>query len=187
MKITCTTCGIKEEVTLLYHKKSTTRQKVFLNTNGKKWYAYACPSCVINRDRKRRGWKPRSTEHWSPTVSKAVWAEELAQKKFESLGMVVDRTKYHGPDLICKIGDWVYTVEVKRARKPTRSNTWVCDLVYGERRKDDLIAIVMPNGHVCIDDMNMHLAKCMKNGQRTISKLVKQFGLTPLPTPKPTT
>jgi len=162
----------------------------FLNKNNEIWVNNICPNCGRDQRRRARGQTTRE-ESKHEFVSKGVIAEIAAQKKFESLGMKVSRTLCFGPDLTCVLGDLTWTVEVKYV------GTWTSDRSakfpkYGvgpiceKRKNDDLVALYMPNGYVYIDDMQMHLKKCNKSGMRVLTSLVKEIGLTPLPTSKPT-
>lgn len=145
----------------------------------KSFVSNKCFECRQNSLRKNQG-RVRRGDSTKPQTVAAVGAEKIAQKRFEDLGFSVKRVEVIGPDLTCKLGDWTYTVEVKRATYKGRS--WKVAHVRPNRKKDDLIAMVLPNGYVYIDSMENHLSKCTKYGSRAISGIVKEFGLTPLPT-----
>lgn len=181
IKRTCKYCGKTENVTRI-RPKTVSRAFIGVGKDGRRWYSLFCPDCKLDQNRRVSGKRARDGSPHAH-VQAAVNAEKIAQKRFQDLGFDVERVSCHGPDLVCKLGEWVYKVEVKRATK-TKTG-WVCGWVTPKRKNDDLIAIVMPNGYVYIDDMQMHNDSCDKSGKKTITKLVKKIGLTPLPTTNP--
>lgn len=182
----CAICGIRDVLSLVYirrYKGGQTR-RVYINPAGDRWKDDACYLCMRERDRKyhKSSMRENSTR---PMTIKAVKSENLAAEKFRSLGFRVEKTELHGPDLICTIGEFIWTVEVKPAEQVTAGgkvmNGWRTSRVYENRQKDDLVAIVLPNDRVYIDSMKNHLSKCWKHGSRGVTDIVKEFGLNPLP------
>lgn len=191
MIITCKGCGKSEELAfvkeMLSKRKSRPdspgRTKVFIDVRGRKRRGLICPRCVDLRERKRRGHKSLDECNYVP-IKTGVKSENTAKTIFESLGFSVERGYGRGPDLYCKIGTMQWTVEVKTASYAARS--WRVGRVVPMRKNDDLVAMVLPNGRVYIDEMQCHLSKCMKGGPRTITDIVEKFGTNPLPTSNPT-
>jgi hypothetical protein len=185
--ITKVCCGCKKEVSAVFLYKGKHRHSVYwengeYNTHGykKKFAAGRCHQCRVLSRRKKRNYGSRQ-ESKNKTVLLSIGYEKAAEKRFADLGFDVERTVMHGPDLICKLGPWTYTVEVKGPTKCKRSNSWRVALVRPNRVGDDLMAMVLPNGYVYIDSMKNHLSLCDKKGNRTITSIVKEFGLSPLP------
>lgn len=117
---------------------------------------------------------------------KAAWAVDRARCELQRLGFQVEvpncPTK-PGPDLeiLHKPGE-IYvlprpSIEVKLASlsKCKRGKAWRVNRVGALRRKDDLIAIVFPNGHVHLDAMKDHLKLCNKSGDRYLHGLGRFF------------
>lgn len=187
MEKTCKQCGRVDDVEYLksyFVKRKKPGQKdvetkIFLDQKNRRWISNRCYMCHREYHRKYQGHTERS-KHLGPQISKAVWAENVAARRFANLGFSVEQTEGRGPDLICKLGPWTYTVEVKRAF--FSSKAWMVAKVKPKRLSDDLMAIVMPNSYVYIDSMDCHLSKAAPTGARCITSLVKEFGLHPLPT-----
>ncbi len=155
------------------------------NTKGilKRIIGRICHDCRRKRMRIYKGHEHRDVSKNLQTVI-AVTSERTAEERFKRLGFEVQRTQNTGPDLICKIADLTWLVEVKRAfqyYKVGRKGSWRTRVVHPLRTKDDLIAIVLPNNYVYIDSMQNHLSLCDKNGNRAVTSIVKEFGLSPLP------
>jgi hypothetical protein len=130
---------------------------------------------MADRKRKYQGVSKRDSCDHGATI-KAVNAEKIAQKRFESLGFSVSRVDVFGPDLVCSIGDMAWSVEVKSTCKRIGGG-WCVSRVAPLRRGDDLVALVLPNGYTYIDSMKNHLGMCSKDGMRSISKIVREFEL----------
>lgn len=173
---TCSSCGMIEAV--IFHKtfqygKMRIRSFRAL-ASGRIWYGSRCPECINIVARKKRGYTKRAESKRPQTVA-AVGAETLAATHFRNLGFEVQQVDCLGPDLKCRIGKLEWTVEVKRATRGHRC--WRVALVRPLRQKDDLVAIVLPNGRVYIDSMEHHLSRCTKNGSRAVTEIIKEFGL----------
>lgn len=140
------------------------------------WRDNLCGSCLKNTSRKTKGTIPRELNP-IPFIKKAVDAERAAAEKFEQMGFEVKRTDCFGPDLLCSIGPLTWTVEVKSVTetKIKDRSYYVTGRVSRRRREDDLVAIVLPNGHVLIDSMPLHLAACNNGGGRSVTKIVRAF------------
>lgn len=143
-------------------------------TGGRLWVTNTCGDCLLDRKRKSIGFDSRSRSK-DPAIMAFVRSEIRAQEHFESLGFSVKRTDSTGPDLRCRIGDLEWTVEVKRAT--WSSGSWRTHKVRHRRLGDDLVAIVLPNDRVYIDSMKHHLAACDASLRRTVTAIVKEFGL----------
>lgn len=110
------------------------------------------------------------------STAEAVRCELVAAEFFRSLGFSVEVGHGAGPDLFCEAGNLSYTVEVKKAG--LNSRRWRVGNVKPARKKDDLVAIVLPNGRVYIDSMEHHLDACTpRDGSRSVTRIVKEFGL----------
>jgi hypothetical protein len=164
--------------TVVYNQVGTS------NTFGleKRMRGKTCHDCKRGLMRIRKGHQHRNLSI-NPQTKTAVDSEKAAERRFSDLGFKVKRTEHTGPDLICSMGLFTWTVEVKRAFKHNKNrNSWRVQHVTPNRKKDDLLAIVLPNGYVYIDSMENHLKNCKSHGFRTVTPIVKEFGLTPLPT-----
>lgn len=185
MKHICRSCSRIDDVRFVkmykYKRKNTiAKVRVYRDSLGKKIYDSECFICYQKRYRKNLGHTSRD-ESKKPNIVSAVRSEKIAQKRFEDLGFTVERTVWAGPDLICRIGKLVWTVEVKRAA--LNGQRWRTHIVCKNRRKDDLIAIVLPNNYVYIESMKNHLKHCVpSDGTRAVWPIVKEFGLKPLKT-----
>lgn len=185
--ITCSKCKITRAVCFI--KKDNDGAKIYTQTGQKndlgllkRTVGLICHDCRRKRMRVYKNETHRDLSKRKQTLI-AVASEKIAEERFSKLGFSVKRTDSFGPDLICKIGNWTYMVEVKRAFKHNlNKNSWRTQKVSDNRIKDDLIAVVLPNDYVYIDSMENHLRHCTKYGFRTITSIVKEFGLTPLPT-----
>jgi len=144
----------------------------------KRFISQMCHDCRCVSSFKRRGSMKRY-ESTKPIIKKAYETETIAKERFERLGFEVTIAKVTGPDLVCTLGNWIYTVEVKPAN--LCNGSWQSPAVCKNRKNDDLVAIVLPNKYVYIDSMEHHLASCGKFGHRTVTSIVKEFGLSPLP------
>lgn len=167
----CGRCG-REEF-LMLEKKHAYGTKIFIDSRGKRWSGFTCPECRRMLARKSRGSTSRE-ESTVPQIVSALNAEKIAEQHFINLGFSVKRTEFFGPDLVCTLGELVYSVEVKRATLDGRQ--WRVSKVYKTRKGDDLVAMVLPNNRVYIDSMKHHLPKCGKNGLRSVTKIVREFG-----------
>lgn len=177
MKHICSQCGYTQAVALVkvlrypYNKKKGIQ--VFQPDDGKHLiYGNICRECKMRVLRKKRGYSRRS-ESKKPQVVAAVGAETRAAQHFRNLGFEVEQVDSTGPDLKCRIGNFVWTVEVKRVTKGTRNLRVGC--VRPARKNDDLVAMVFPDGYVHIDSMGNHLKACCKNGTRSVTGLVKKI------------
>lgn len=178
----CVKCGKEEFLTYdkTYKYKSATIH-IYRDYRGRYWNGNHCHSCSLSRSRKRMGFGKRGSNNSPKTTatSEAVRCEKIAAKFFESLGFKVEIGHGAGPDLFCDLGPWTYTVEVKKVNKNV--SRWRVGRVTPARKKDDLVAMVMPNDRVYIDSMKNHLKNCVQSdGTRSIGPLVKEFGLHPL-------
>lgn len=178
----CISCEKKEAVSFFKFKKYKAGKVGHSYTywyksieSGRMWYQNKCPDCALDGSRAAKGHTSRDDSVRPQTVA-AVGAERAAESLFLRLGFSVDRVKRAiGPDLVCMIGEMKWTVEVKRATYNSRS--WRVGVVRPARLNDDLVAIVLPNGRVYIDSMGNHKGLTQKNGSRTVTAIVKEFGL----------
>ena len=103
----------------------------------------------------------------------------LAKKYFEDKGYSV-RTSLKegrkGVDIYVITDDNIFSVEVKQAlmnKRKDHTGCWFVPPVSQERIHDDLIAIVLPNQEIIIEQMKDHLAACSKNGEKYIITLIR--------------
>ncbi len=76
----------------------------------------------------------------------------------------------NGVDIFAIKEDRVLSVEVKHAKKPKlEGNVLRVRGVEENRKKDDLIAIVLPCGYVLVEPMKHHLLCCNKQGDRFLN------------------
>lgn len=118
---------------------------------------------------------------------KGSWAVDRARTELQRMGLCVEVPRCPtspGPDL-----EILYRnpgpnfmepirVEVKLANlaKCGKGKAWRVNRVCRNRHKDDLIAIVFPNGAVILLDMKSHLKLAGKNGDRYLRLLGRVFG-----------
>lgn len=188
-KMSCVKCGLVEEVSYVkvkinYRPKQhagPTLRVIHENKIGFFWVNCICPNCRRKRFRELRGITKTVSDIKEPRMLRCFESEDVAAKFFESLGFSVRKGSGRGPDLFCTLGDWEYMVEVKLASQNTGS--WRVGKVTKRTQRCDLVAFVLPNKRVYIDDMQMHLAskQVRKDGSRNITSIVKEFGLDPLP------
>ena len=189
MNIKCSKCGTDNSVSLVRTREYKNRfrpnwigvTKFYADEFGRMSRGLMCHDCCRLSENKRTGHGRKDDSTFAKNI-KSKNAEMIAEKHFQSLGFKVNRVNYTGPDLFCDMGKFRWTVEVKRARdvhpKNHPGSTWVSDRVHPKRQKDDLIAFVLPNNRVYIDSMENHLKHCHGGGGRTITAIVKEFGLT---------
>lgn len=181
MKKKCSRCSVEKE--LIFEKTNTYKirngkirsYKIFIPINGgRKWKDSICGDCILETKRKSGGfdsrWKSKNRE-----IMAFVESEKKAGEFFRSLGFEVEHTESYGPDLRCKIGDIEWTIEVKRCSKS--SGSWRTGKVRVARKKDDLVAIVLPNGRIYVDSMTNHLKQSDVSDRRIVTRIVKEFGL----------
>ena len=182
MRKQCTKCNVVYSA--LFVKRFETKSgrlgtTAYVDQDGRRVYDNVCFDCRTKQRRKCLGIGSREESGFHKT-RKAIWAEKLAEKKFQELGFSTKRTNFFGPDIVCKMGDLTYSVEVKSVSLNVRSEKYFwyyVGAVHENRRGDDLVALVMPNGRVYIDSMKHHLSECNKSGARTVTQLVKEIGL----------
>lgn len=76
----------------------------------------------------------------------------------------------NGVDIFAIKNDRVLSVEIKTAKPASKtSNVLRVRPVELNRKKDDLISIVLPNGYVLIEPMRDHLKVCSKSGLRFLN------------------
>lgn len=175
----CNSC--KKDIEVEFVKKTWWRDthKFFykVKETGKMWSFGCCPKCKFNRHigkpyRKANG----RTNSTNARVLKGVETESVAVRHLQSIGFkILQKHGATGPDVVCSLGDHIYTVEVKPAIPSKDKNSWSVFPVYPKRKNDDLIAIVLPNGLVHLEDMASHHEKCCKWGKREVVDLVKEI------------
>lgn len=179
-KFKCGHSELLEQIEIRYYRGKL--QRIFRDERGRKRRQRSqCYDCYMTDLRKKRGTKPRLDSD-SPIIKSAVRAEKIAAEHFRSIGWSVEHGHGAGPDLI--ISGWAggsarASVEVKQAFRGTRC--WLVPFVKPNRRSDDFVAIVLPNGKVIVEKMSEHLSKCGNYGNRAVTAMVKQFGLDPQP------
>jgi hypothetical protein len=184
-ELPCRVCNKRENVEFVrkIKRKSTNQFRYYFRSieTGKLRFPSRCQPCEIKIYRKSKGQESRERSK-KKSVVLAVNAEKIAQKRFENLGFTVKRVDAKGPDLICSMGDnWAFTVEVKRAcfTQGPNEKTWFACKVCKDRKKDHLIAYVLPNNYVYVESMKKHLKNTWKHGAKNISAVVREFGLSP--------
>lgn len=171
-------CGHTEMIGLLDFmvQKDGRIIDIYTDERGRRRRVMAkCYDCYMAGVRAKRGTKPR-LESQKPNIVSAIRAEKAAAKFFEEKGFHVQHGHGAGPDLIIDNGvDEPQTVEVKQPFKCTRC--WQVPRVRESRRYDDLIAIVMPNGFVHVEDMAEYMKGCNRYGSKNVTALVREIGL----------
>lgn len=160
--------------------KNSHGQTVYEDDHGMRTIGFRCNPCVrlmmraINR---KNGHKPidEVAEHRNAIGRKS---EHMARELFESLGFSVEMTTKNGPDLIATLGDSKIKIEVKTALKRPAGG-WGVGKVHGERKLDDIIAIVFPTGLIHLEKMSDHLMRCSESGSRPLSYLLDQDRIHP--------
>lgn len=147
---------------------------------GRRWFGSACPECAtearLEWSRKMFGSRPRNAEHPNEDVAAAYGSEVRVAEMLRARGWHVDVTTSRGPDLVVYAQGTQTTVEVKRASKHPRKNSWTVTAVMPRRRGDDMIAIVFPCGAIYSEPMAEHLRNCGKTGTRTVTGIYAGMG-----------
>ena len=96
--------------------------------------------------------------------------KDLIERGFAALGFSVvfwnSKPSANGQDcFVQKWGKRPMSVEVKKVRKLS-NGTSQCEPVSNDRKKDDLIAIILNREYVFIDSMENHLKCCSPKGTR---------------------
>ena len=121
---------------------------------------------------KRRMAHKRIDEVDTPSARKGRRAEWTAWAHIKTLGGSVDiNMNVIGPDLVWVRDGFRKTVEVKSAIRGPRY--WYVTAVRKNRRRDDYVAIVLPDNRVVLEPMSEHLANCAPCGTRSVTKLVR--------------
>jgi Holliday junction resolvase-like predicted endonuclease len=170
----CFKCGVPQ--TKIRKEKSDGKDQ-WLGECGRHWNGNTCPGCTNQTKtvRRRKNGILARKDIKEPRFQKAVKTESIVAKWFEQKGFTVERTKSAGPDLICKAGSVELKVEVKSACLDTQKGKayWKVGKVHPKRIRDDLVAIVMPSQRIHFEDMETHLLKCDRSGNRQITRLVQ--------------
>lgn len=102
--------------------------------------------------------------------------ELVAREYVESLGYTdIVATTGKGPDLVAKKGGKTFTFEVKLACRIPNTNSWSTAAVCPNRRNDDFMAIVFPNGKVFVCTMTEHHQASSPCGRRCVSEMAKEL------------
>lgn len=86
-------------------------------------------------------------------------------REFKRLGYKTTKPRHKnssGVDIFAIKDDYVFSVEVKHAKRIKNRNALRVRMVEPNRKRDDLIAIVFPSGYVLIEPMKDHLLCCNK-------------------------
>lgn len=171
----CKHCEIVKDF-IMEPRRAGTKLNTYRNSDGRPWHGTQCPECFgkSNTARARkRGIKPRD-EVIEPTQVKGRNAERIAEKHFKSLGYKTKITAGMGPDLYITKGSLTKTCEVKSCIEKSERGCFFVQSVAPLRRGDDLIAIVLPNGLVHVEEMMSHLSKCARTGSRAVTNLIRK-------------
>lgn len=138
---------------------------VYFDENNKRWNGNTCRDCRIKKEK-----KGRNLDYY--THKKGYESEKIAKKYFEYIGFrVVRPDNIWGVDLI--LDNKIY-VEV-RSVVTVRGKYYYIPPIKGKRRDDDIIAIVLPNKKILIEDMKSHLIQCSKSGARYLTNIVREY------------
>lgn len=169
----------KRKARLRTDKKGSSGGWIYVDENGSHWIGRRCPDCRRKNCRDyhhKTGISVPAEQTQNKNVQRGRATEKIAKEYFESLGFTVSQADIKGPDLVLTLPerpDFMKTVEVKPARRNGKApNAYRVDRVCRNRRDDDFIAIVMPNGTIWIEPMDEHLKKCGPGGWRSVTKLV---------------
>lgn len=150
----------------------------YADERDRAWLWNTCPDCI----RARRTAFDRSRgirsidECQNPKVAKGRKAERIVEKYLASLGYSnIALTKYTGPDITCscpKSGERV-TVEVKSTVR--EGGSWRVPKIHPSRRKDDFVAIVLPDDSVMTLAMSTYLSRCGRSdGSTCITRIIER-------------
>jgi hypothetical protein len=100
----------------------------------------------------------------------------LLKQAFASLGLDIihfpNNKQINGVDLwVQRKGGRPLSVEIKQARKQ-RNGCVQVDPVCPDRRKDDLVAIILSSQYVLIEPLKDHLLACSPKGTRQLTLLL---------------
>lgn len=172
MKTKCRSCSLLKEK-IKSEREPTHSRWVYRDENGKRWSGRLCPSCKEEYSlnwRRDNGYLPIDEVLYS-TTKKGRMAEKTVQTYFEQMGAIVKITKTKGPDLLVKLGNKTFTVEVKSASP--NGTGWRIAPVSDLRKNDDFLAIVFPDNRIHIEFMKDHLSKVSSSGVRGVTSLLK--------------
>lgn len=102
--------------------------------------------------------------------------DDVIKKTFNSLGYKIlyvnEKPSANGVDLwVIKDGCRPKSVEIKKVRRQ-KTGAYQVDPVQKNRVNDDLIAIIVNDKYVLVDDMQNHIACCSTKGTRQFTKLL---------------
>lgn len=150
-------------------------------TEATYWHGFLCGTCKNNYEtfrRRSRGQGPiDESKSWRHQKGRA--AEKLVAQHYEREGWKVQLSNGWGPDLTICNGSRTWTVEVKTVTQVRRKGRhyWYVPPPMPNRRGDDFIAIVLPDGSILIEPMCEHLAKCNRSFTRYVTSLVNQHAI----------
>lgn len=103
--------------------------------------------------------------------------KKLVTKYFKLMGFKVihynEKESTNGVDMWVKKKDGKpLSVEIKKARKQ-KTGCYQVDFVQPNRINDDLIAIILNDKYVLIEEMKHHLSACSNKGFRQFTTLLK--------------
>jgi hypothetical protein len=174
--IKCRECGI--EKTRIRSGLDSANKFIYRDENGYRWNRLQCHACYknyrIKHSRINNIHKDRSevTDHKN---LKGFLAERVVKEFFEKNGYQVVQTSCRGPDLVLSKNGVSYTCEVKVATRHMDSDHWFCSPIYPKRRKDDLMAIVLPGDKIHVEPMEAHLLACSISGRRRLTDIIKAY------------
>jgi len=100
--------------------------------------------------------------------------KEIIENAFDVLGFKIiywnDKPNANGVDCVVQKGsNKPLSVEVKKLKINNKTNALSVEAIHGERRNDDLIAIIINKNYVLIEPMSQHLKSCSIKGFRPMT------------------
>lgn len=134
---------------------------------------FRCLNCARIRVAKLRGSKSLDEQTY-PAMVKGRRSERAVETYLNSKGHtnVIVLGGPNAPDITFVEFGRTVKVEVKTVIRNRSYNGWYVDRVSPNRRGDDYIAFVFPDGSIQMEPMNDHLLKVGSSGRRNVSSTV---------------
>lgn len=134
---------------------------------------------ILKRDKIKRRKNGIPSIHLSrnPFIREGRRAERLVAMRLRVLGFKVERTKTgRGSDLKVTYREKTFTVEVKKASKNSKAESWTVSNLTRRAAKDDFIAVVHEK-YFAIYPMKQHLKIKTSYGKSAVTPIVRALQL----------
>lgn len=180
----CSKCGLTQLVKMeqQYVYKNNRSSKIYRDHLQRRLVGNQCHGCRNKQVRFHNNKRDRRDSK-NPRVIRELWAVDRAKKRLEDCGFKVEEGHGRGPDLYCYLGSDLFdrpiltmTVEVKAICRNNATYGWTIGEVKKCRRKDDLLAIILPNGYAHTLLMADYINAQPRSDIRRLTEVVKKYG-----------